>query len=175
MDLQRRRREAAHVARPDIVEGLRRLGISRGEAGDYIKTYFQRFPGIRDYMEATKEIARKQGYVETLFGRRAHFADINSKMSSGTAVATITTSSQTDDYIYRAKFYPGSTWMGYLERYTLPYYDGKTADWEAGQLLKSRVDSSGHGDRKIYTYLNSLKQQFVSSNGDVKTELAGLW
>jgi len=55
------------------------LGISRGEAGDYIKTYFQRFPGIRDYMEATKETARKQGYVETLFGRRAHYADINSK------------------------------------------------------------------------------------------------
>ncbi len=55
------------------------LGISRGEAGNYIKTYFERFPGIRDYMEATKETARSQGYVETLFGRRAHFADINSK------------------------------------------------------------------------------------------------
>ena len=55
------------------------LGISRGEASDYIKTYFQRFPGIRDYMEATKETARKQGYVETLFGRRAHYVDINSK------------------------------------------------------------------------------------------------
>ncbi len=55
------------------------LGISRSEAGEYIKTYFERFPGIRDYMEATKETARKQGYVETLFGRRIHFADINSK------------------------------------------------------------------------------------------------
>jgi DNA polymerase-1 len=55
------------------------LSISRGEAGDYIKTYFERFPGIRDYMEATKETARKQGYVETLFGRRMHFLDINSK------------------------------------------------------------------------------------------------
>ena len=55
------------------------LGISRSEAGDYIKTYFERFPGIRDYMEETKETARKQGYVETLFGRRIHFADINSK------------------------------------------------------------------------------------------------
>lgn len=55
------------------------LGISRVEAGDYIKTYFERFPGIRDYMEATKETARNQGYVETLFGRRAHFEDITSK------------------------------------------------------------------------------------------------
>jgi len=55
------------------------LGIPRGEAADYIKTYFERFPGIRDYMEATKESARKNGYVETLFGRRMYITDINSK------------------------------------------------------------------------------------------------
>ncbi|MBZ8133546.1 DNA polymerase I [Afifella sp. IM 167] len=52
------------------------LGIGREEAGEYIKTYFRRFPGIRDYMEATKEQARDKGYVETLFGRRAHFPNI---------------------------------------------------------------------------------------------------
>ncbi len=44
------------------------LGISRTEAKDYIDTYFERFPGIRDYMEATKKSAREQGYVETIFG-----------------------------------------------------------------------------------------------------------
>ena len=55
------------------------LGISRGEASDYIKTYFQRFPGIRDYMEETKEYARKHGYVETIFGRKIHYPEINSK------------------------------------------------------------------------------------------------
>jgi DNA polymerase-1 len=54
------------------------LSISREEAGEYIKTYFKRFPGIRDYMEATKKAAREQGYVETIFGRRCHFARINS-------------------------------------------------------------------------------------------------
>ncbi|MGL4526405.1 MAG: DNA polymerase, partial [Aestuariivirga sp.] len=54
------------------------LGISREEAGNYIKTYFTRFPGIRDYMEATKRAAREQGYVETIFGRRCHFPRINS-------------------------------------------------------------------------------------------------
>jgi len=54
------------------------LGIARGEADDYIKKYFQRFPGIRDYMEATKVSARKNGYVETLFGRRVHIREINS-------------------------------------------------------------------------------------------------
>ena len=54
------------------------LGISRSEADDYIKKYFQRFPGIRDYMEATKEFAREHGYVETLFGRRIHIREIKS-------------------------------------------------------------------------------------------------
>ena len=55
------------------------LGISRGDAKDYIDTYFERFPGIRDYMETTKEFARKHGYVETVFGRKCHTPDINSK------------------------------------------------------------------------------------------------
>jgi DNA polymerase-1 len=54
------------------------LGIGREEAGDYIRTYFKRFPGIRDYMEATKQLAREQGYVETIFGRRMHFPRIKS-------------------------------------------------------------------------------------------------
>jgi DNA polymerase-1 len=56
------------------------LGIARGEADEYIKKYFQRFPGIRDYMEATKQFARDKGYVETLFGRRVHIREINSKV-----------------------------------------------------------------------------------------------
>ncbi len=54
------------------------LGIERGEAGDYIKRYFERFPGIRDYMDATKAFARDKGYVETIFGRRVHYPDIRS-------------------------------------------------------------------------------------------------
>jgi DNA polymerase-1 len=54
------------------------LGIPRADADDYIKKYFQRFPGIRDYMDSTKAFARKTGYVETLFGRRIHIREINS-------------------------------------------------------------------------------------------------
>jgi DNA polymerase-1 len=54
------------------------LSIPRGEADDYIKKYFQRFPGIRAYMESTKEFAREHGYVETLFGRRIHIREIKS-------------------------------------------------------------------------------------------------
>jgi DNA polymerase-1 len=56
------------------------LGIAQAEANDYIKKYFTRFPGIRDYMEETKQFARTHGYVETLFGRRIHIREINSKV-----------------------------------------------------------------------------------------------
>ena len=55
------------------------LGIGKDEAGAYIKTYFERFPGIRDYMEATKKRAHERGYVETIFGRRIHYPEINTK------------------------------------------------------------------------------------------------
>lgn len=58
------------------------LSIERSEAGDYIKRYFERFPGIRDYMDATKAFARANGYVETIFGRRAHYPDIRSSNPS---------------------------------------------------------------------------------------------
>ena len=55
------------------------LGISREEAGNYIKTYFQRFPGIKAYMEATKKFVHDNGYVETVFGRRIHYPEINTR------------------------------------------------------------------------------------------------
>ena len=53
-----------------------RLGISREEAGDYIRRYFDRFPGIRDYIEGTKRQAREKLYVETIFGRRVHYPEM---------------------------------------------------------------------------------------------------
>ncbi|WP_249691570.1 DNA polymerase I [Stappia sp. WLB 29] len=53
------------------------LGIPRGEAAEYISTYFKRFPGIRDYMEETKKFVHANGYVTTIFGRRAHYPEVN--------------------------------------------------------------------------------------------------
>src|SRR5690606_7599230 len=50
----------------------RNLGIGRGEAQDYIATYFARYPGVRDFMERIRQQAREQGYVETVFGRRLY-------------------------------------------------------------------------------------------------------
>ena len=58
------------------------LGISREEAGQYIKTYFERFPGILEYMDLTKKFARDNGYVETIFGRKIHYPEINTKNPS---------------------------------------------------------------------------------------------
>jgi len=55
------------------------LGIGRSEAAEYINLYFDRFPGIRTYMDETKERAHEQGFVETIFGRRIHLPEINSK------------------------------------------------------------------------------------------------
>jgi DNA polymerase-1 len=56
----------------------RQIGVGRKEAQEYIDIYFERYPGVRDYMERTRDIAAKQGYVETLFGRRLHLPEINS-------------------------------------------------------------------------------------------------
>ena len=55
------------------------LGISRKEAKAYIETYFERYPGIKDYMESVVREARDKGYVETLFKRRREIPDINSR------------------------------------------------------------------------------------------------
>ncbi|MBL4786932.1 MAG: DNA polymerase I, partial [Cohaesibacteraceae bacterium] len=58
------------------------LSISRTEAKEYIDTYFTRFPGIRDYMEDTKAFVHQNGFVETIFGRKAHYPEINTKNPS---------------------------------------------------------------------------------------------
>jgi DNA polymerase-1 len=63
------------------------LGISRGEASAYIKAYFEKFPGIKDYMEAVKQEAHAQGYVSTLFGRRIYLREIDSKIPARRAFA----------------------------------------------------------------------------------------
>jgi DNA polymerase-1 len=58
------------------------LGIAREEAGAYIRKYFERFPGIRDYMDETKAFCKQHGYVLTLFGRKCHYPDIRNANQS---------------------------------------------------------------------------------------------
>ena len=57
----------------------RQLSIPQGEAKSYIDSYFERFPGIKDYMEAARQQCHRAGYVDTLFGRRIHLPQINDK------------------------------------------------------------------------------------------------
>jgi DNA polymerase I len=80
MDKETRRR--AKAINFGIIYGIsafglaNQLSIPQGEAADYIKAYFARFPGIKDYMERTKAFCREHGYVETIFGRKCHLPGI---------------------------------------------------------------------------------------------------
>ncbi len=86
MDPQVRRR--AKAINFGIIYGIsafglaNQLGIGREEAGAYIRKYFERFPGIRDYMDSTKAFVRANGYVSTIFGRKAHYPEIDSSNPS---------------------------------------------------------------------------------------------
>jgi DNA polymerase-1 len=57
----------------------RQLGVARAAAQSYVDLYFARYPGVRRYMESTRELARREGYVETVFGRRLYLPDIRSR------------------------------------------------------------------------------------------------
>ncbi|MGR8930011.1 MAG: DNA polymerase I [Gammaproteobacteria bacterium] len=55
------------------------LGLSRNQAQEYIDLYFSRYPGVKRYMDEIRELARQQGFVETLFGRRLYLPEINAR------------------------------------------------------------------------------------------------
>jgi len=57
----------------------KQLDIPRGEAAEYISMYFDRYPGVKSYMDDTRALAKEQGYVETVFGRRLYLPDINAR------------------------------------------------------------------------------------------------
>jgi DNA polymerase-1 len=86
-------RRSAKMINYGIVYGIgafglaQRLGIPQAQAKAYIDAYFQQYPGIREYMERTKALAREQGYVPTLFGRRCWIPEINNKIPSRRAYA----------------------------------------------------------------------------------------
>ncbi|MFB9214033.1 DNA polymerase I [Vibrio sinaloensis] len=79
---QRRRAKAVNFG---LIYGMsafglaKQLGIPRGEAQDYMNKYFERYPGVMQYMEDTRSAAADQGYVETIFGRRLHLPEIKSR------------------------------------------------------------------------------------------------
>jgi DNA polymerase-1 len=64
-----------------------RLGIPRGEAVEYVQRYFERYPGVKAFMDSTREQARRDGYVETLFGRRLYLDTLRSRNAAQRAGA----------------------------------------------------------------------------------------
>lgn len=62
-------------------------GLSLSEAKEFIRKYFEAYPEISDYIELTKELARRQGYVETVFGRRRYLPEIDSSVPAVRAAA----------------------------------------------------------------------------------------
>jgi len=82
--------------------------------------------------------------------------DIVAKVSSGSAVAVVSTEGQTQDLLFRGKFHPGS-WRGFLEAFELPYEENELPVWEAGALLESRSASS----REIYTSVGGAQIDFT--------------
>ena len=66
---------------------MSQLGIERGAAQEYVDRYFQRYPGVKDFMERTRTQAREQGYVETVFGRRLYLPEINARSGQRRAAA----------------------------------------------------------------------------------------
>jgi DNA polymerase-1 len=86
-------RRAAKAINFGLIYGMgafglaKQLGVSRGEAQDYIALYFSRYPGVRGYMERTREQARTQGYVETVFGRRLRLEYIHARNAAQRAGA----------------------------------------------------------------------------------------
>ena len=78
-------RRAAKAINFGLIYGMsafglaRQLGIERGAAQQYVDLYFQRYPGVKRYMDETRAAAREQGYVETVFGRRLHLPEIRAR------------------------------------------------------------------------------------------------
>ncbi|MEJ2629923.1 MAG: DNA polymerase I [Acidihalobacter sp.] len=84
-DVSSEQRRAAKAINFGLIYGMsafglgRQLDIGRAEAQDYVDRYFARYPGVREYMDSTRERARAEGYVETIFGRRLYLPDINAR------------------------------------------------------------------------------------------------
>ena len=84
-DVEHEQRRAAKAINFGLIYGMsafglaKQLGIGRYEAQDYVNLYFERYPGVKKYMDETRELAHERGYVETVFGRRLYLPEINAR------------------------------------------------------------------------------------------------
>ncbi len=83
--VSKEQRRAAKAINFGLIYGMsafglgKQLGVSRSEAQSYIDLYFDRYPGVKHYMDKTRELAHEQGFVETIFGRRLYLPEINAR------------------------------------------------------------------------------------------------
>ena len=84
-EVSKEQRRAAKAINFGLIYGMspfglaKQLGIRRNEAKEYVDRYFEHYPDVKNYMEKTREQAREQGYVETVFGRRLYLPEINAR------------------------------------------------------------------------------------------------
>lgn len=84
-EVENEQRRAAKAINFGLIYGMsafglaKQLGIGRFEAQDYVDLYFERYPGVKNYMDSTREKAAEQGYVETVYGRRLYLPEINAR------------------------------------------------------------------------------------------------
>lgn len=84
-DVEPQQRSAAKAINFGLVYGMgkvslaKQIGVSQKEAAEYIENYFERYAGVRRFLEGYKEMAHEKGYIETIFGRRVHFPNIEAK------------------------------------------------------------------------------------------------
>ena len=84
-EVENEQRRAAKAINFGLIYGMsafglaKQLSIGRFEAQDYVDLYFERYPGVKNYMDSTREKAAERGYVETVYGRRLYLPEINAR------------------------------------------------------------------------------------------------
>ncbi|MFK7995029.1 MAG: DNA polymerase I [Granulosicoccus sp.] len=137
----------------------KQLDIARGEAQQYINLYFERYPGVKRYMDETRALAKEQGYVETVFGRRLYLPDINARNAQMRNYAERTAinapmQGTAADIIKRAMINVNN-WLvdeGFDARIIMQVHDELVLEVKAGQL-----EEAGDKVRELMTASASLK------------------
>ena len=156
-------RRAAKAVNFGLIYGMsafglaKQLNVSRTEAAEYVKLYFQRYPGVKHYMEDTREQAKETGYVETLFGRRLYLPNINHRNgmlrqhAERTAINAPMQGTAAD--IIKIAMISMSDWLRYEETQTkmiMQVHDElvfEVADNEIDAVRKTIVDKMTHATK----------------------------
>ena len=161
------------------------MGIERRAAQEYVDLYFARYPGVKAYMDRTRELAREQGYVETLFGRRLHLPEILSRNAQRRQYAERTAinapmQGTAADIIKRAML-AVDDWLtksGVAARMVMQVHDELVFEVEHGVLdeVRGQVSQlmSGAAKLDVPLFLDTLQRHSECSYGKVLSKLIQL-